>query len=116
MLKKSRDIINNKDYSSKTLGITEPNPTKWSESDRRRYSNLEYDKLVKFNEITSKNLTLHRELRKIRENNIINLIERHHDEIEKEITQTMKEKSQEPHLKPSLTYHKRSQDDINTLL
>lgn len=96
LLKKSRDIINNKDYSSKTLGITEPDPTKWSESDRRRYSNLEYDKLVKFNEITSKNLTLHRELRKIRENNIIDLIERHHDEIEKEVTQTMKEKSQEP--------------------
>jgi hypothetical protein len=96
LLEKSKEMINNKNYSSKALGVTEPDPIKWSESDRRRYSNFEYDKLVKFNEIASKSLTLHRELRKIMENNIIDLIKRHRDEIEKEVMQTMKEKSQEP--------------------
>ena len=73
LLEKSKEMINNKNYSSKALGVTEPDPIKWSESDRRRYSNFEYDKLVKFNEIASKSLTLHRELRKIMENNIIDL-------------------------------------------
>ena len=99
LLNKSKEMINNKNSAhGRALGVTEPNPIKWSESDRRRYSNFEYDKLVKFNEIASKSLTLHRELRKIMENNIIDLIKRHRDEIEKEVMQTMKEKSQEPTL------------------
>jgi hypothetical protein len=46
LLRKSKEIIDSKDYSkdAKELGITETDPSKWSEEDKKRYAELQYTK------------------------------------------------------------------------
>lgn len=49
LLGKSKEIINNKDYSAdaKKLGINESNPDRWTEEDKRRYWEFEATRLKK---------------------------------------------------------------------
>jgi hypothetical protein len=48
LLKKSKEKINNKDYSAdaKLMGINESDPSKWEEKDRVRYLIIEIEKLM----------------------------------------------------------------------
>jgi hypothetical protein len=54
LLEKSKDIINNKDYSAdaKELGIRESNPDRWTREDKLRFAEMERNRLVKIREET----------------------------------------------------------------
>ena len=100
LLEASRNIINNKDYSPKTLGITEPDPTKWSKSDKIKYFH-EYDILREYSNVSKKLpiLYIYKKSKQIQIEDNISRITQHRDEI----LQTNKERTQNPEARKSLT-------------
>ena len=120
LLEASRNIINNKDYSPKTLGITEPDPTKWSKSDKIKYFH-EYDILREYSNVSKKLpiLYIYKKSKQIQIEDNISRITQHRDEI----LQTNKERTQNPQLervsqimtkdKATLTQHIDEVSQIN---
>ena len=62
LLQKSKQIMDNKDYSVKALGITEADPTKWSQTDKDRYLKFEYDRFIEYDSNLMKLLEKYRKL------------------------------------------------------